>query len=182
MLERTKQVMEFYDQLAFNYEELYGEEQREKWFTLLEELINYLNNSREKKLVIFDLGCGVGFNDLFFLKKIKGRKIKLFGLDLSFNSLKINKNKNIYDFLINCDLNNFCFKKIENNKRNILISCSSLQNLEEESVLRILSLKNMQIHSVMYKSKGEKYWKNLFKNKGFKFIKKVRNDLLFSRI
>jgi len=178
---KLEQLINFYNELAPKYEELYGEEQKEKQINLLKELYKYLKIKKE--ILIFDLGCGIGFKGLKGLKKIKDKKIKLFGLDISFNSLIINKNKRIYDFLINCDLNNFCFEKIMGKKKEIIfISCSSLQNLEKSSIIKILSLDIPQIHSVMYKSKGKKYWENLFKNKDFKLVKEIRNDLLFSKL
>jgi len=162
-----KSLIEFYDKLSKNYINLYGEEQLEKWLAIKE----YLINKDIKEKIVVDLGCGIGFIDVLNLKN------KKIGLDISFESLKLAKNK--YEFLVNCDLEFFCFKKF-NNKNFLLISVSSLQNLNEKAINKILSLNNLQIHSVMYRSKGEIFWKELFYKKGFKFIKKIRNDLIFS--
>jgi ubiquinone/menaquinone biosynthesis C-methylase UbiE len=164
-------LIEFYDKLAKNYFELYGEEQLKKW----QEIIYYLNSkfTREemKKLKIIDLGCGVG---ILNLKEIFGFSI---GIDISFESLKLAKNK--YNLLVNTDLNKICLRK--NNIGNyLIISVSALQNLNEKAIKKILSLKNKQIHSVMYRGKGEKYWKDLFFSFKFKLVKKENNDLIFS--
>jgi len=162
-------MIDFYNKLSSNYKELYGEEQKEKWLAIKE----YIEKNKEliDKKILVDLGCGIGFIDML---NIKNKKI---GLDISFKSLLIAKKK--YDLLVNCDLDNFCFKKFDNNNF-LIVSVSSLQNLDEKTLDKILKLKSLQIHSVMYRSKGEKFWKKAFLKEGFKFIKKVRNDLIFS--
>jgi predicted TPR repeat methyltransferase len=163
-----KSLIDYYDKIADNY--FYLEEQKIKWQEIKEYLFNSKLNLNKKTII--DLGCGIGL--IRFLKIENTKKI---GLDISFKSLL--HAKKYYDFVINCDLDRFCFKKF-NNKEFLIISVSSLQNLEENTIKKILSLDCFQIHSVMYRSKGEEYWVKLFKEKGFKFVKKVKNDLIFS--
>lgn len=176
MEKKLLKLVEFYNNLSESYNELYGEEQKEKWFYLLKLLKKYLENKNNKFLVV-DLGCGIGFNYLKEFKQKNFPNLKLIGVDISFKSLIKNKENNYYDFLINSDINKFCFNKLLK-KEVILISCSSLQNFDLKTIEKILNLPLVQIHSVMYKPK-ENFWLNLFKNKNFKFYKKIKNDLLF---
>jgi len=166
---KKESIEDFYDQLAKNYLELYGEEQREKW----EEVLRILNKVETKDKICLELGCGIGIVSLKELFRLS------IGVDISFESLKIAKEKSYYDFLIKADLDYF---KVCKTKDLFLISVSVLQNLSEESVKKILKINTNQIHSVMFKSKGENYWKEIFLKNGFKFEKKVKNDLIFSKI
>ncbi len=185
-MKREEYLINFYDSLSERYEELYGEEQKEKVNNILSFLESSLDikekSLNNNKFVIVDLGCGVGIKDIAFIKKLecfKKLKIILIGIDISFESLRLNKRKRLYDFLINADIENFCFNKFFS-KRTLLISVSSLQNMSEDAIKKILSFKFPQLHSVMFRSKGEDYWKNIFFKKRFRLIKKINNDLLFS--
>ena len=92
--------MEFYNQIAKGYDELHGREQLSK--------LNIIKNNLKIKYtdLLLDVGCGTGISSQF--------NCNVIGIDLSFELLKLNKNKkkilskaenlpfkdNIFDFVV----------------------------------------------------------------------------------
>jgi ubiquinone/menaquinone biosynthesis C-methylase UbiE len=78
-----RQVAEWYNNLSSSYDELYGEEQSQKYKTVLE----FLRNRHFRVLV--DVGCGTGT----FLKQAQEIYEYAIGLDLSIKMLRIAMNR-----------------------------------------------------------------------------------------
>jgi ubiquinone/menaquinone biosynthesis C-methylase UbiE len=78
-----RQVAEWYNNLSSSYDKLYGEEQSQKYKTVLE----FLRNRHFRVLV--DVGCGTGT----FLKQAQEIYDYAIGLDLSIKMLRIAMNR-----------------------------------------------------------------------------------------
>ncbi len=91
---------EFFDMLAFQWDEKLEREDLEKLKRIIDEIEIKDGN-------ILDCGCGTGILYPFLLEKV-GSRGKIFGMDISFNMLKKAKTKN-HKFLIQGDAESIPF-------------------------------------------------------------------------
>jgi ubiquinone/menaquinone biosynthesis C-methylase UbiE len=82
-LKDAETITKWYDTLSRNYDELYGEEQRQKHATVL-----HLLGNKEFKIFI-DVGCGTGK----LLGLLSQRSRVRLGIDLSYEMLKVAKQR-----------------------------------------------------------------------------------------
>ncbi|RLG91955.1 MAG: hypothetical protein DRO36_02940 [Candidatus Hecatellales archaeon] len=84
---RKRDVQNFYNKIARSYDELYGEEQKEK-FRLALNLNNLKLNGK-----VLDAGCGTGLLEEFLGGRVEAEKLLVFGVDISRGVLNEAKKK-----------------------------------------------------------------------------------------
>lgn len=81
-MRNTKRTQAIYDQLLNSYDQLYGEEQREKHDILLNEI------KIKESMVCLDLGCGTGA----LMSRVANKSRLVMGVDLSLKMVLAAKN------------------------------------------------------------------------------------------
>lgn len=110
--------MDYYDQIAKGYDELYGEEQNKKLWLIKEKLIKMgINVARDTKLL--DVGCGTGISTDFW-------NCDATGIDSSKEIL--NQNKGQKSRLIQAAAEDIPFA---DNSFDIVVSITAIQNFDD---------------------------------------------------
>ena len=148
MYSRKQVIKEDYDKTADVYDSRYGEIQEEKYRIMLEDL--------QLKEPILDLGCGTGLLQKFL-------KTKLFGVDISFASLKKSD-----ELSVQGDAEQLPYK---DNTFSTVLSFTTLQNLESADkmlveIARVLKQHGIAVVTVLAKfadklKNAEKYFQIL---------------------
>ncbi len=191
-------VINYYNSISKGYSELYHNEQKEKidllFFYFPDYFKKYFKNKKNKDNInninIVDLGSGDGvFN--FYVKSLINKvnnenkknlktqiKINLISYDISFELLKINKNKN----KINGIAEYLCFK---NKSIDIIFSFTVFQDLLNykkaiNEVYRVLKKEGLFIISILKISNKLKNIEIILLNK-FTLIKKLdsKKDIIY---
>ncbi len=90
LIKKVKEAIEYYDALAEGYDELYGEEQRRKYFSGLRML--------EPSFKVLDVGCGTGL-----LLECLPEGTYYLGIDVSLGMLRkalLKRGKRLADFVL----------------------------------------------------------------------------------
>jgi ubiquinone/menaquinone biosynthesis C-methylase UbiE len=138
-VKKESKTLNYYNAIAKGYKNLYHEEQILK--------INKIKQFLPEKGTILDLGSGDGI-----LNQFLNKEIKIISFDLSFELLKINKNKNkIQGSILNIPFKNESFKYIS--------SFTVFQDIPDkkkaiQETKRILKKEGILILSFLHLTKG----------------------------
>lgn len=156
-LDKKKKIIEEYNSTAEVYDKRYRNIQNYKFKLLIENLIF-------ESGVYLDAGSGTNlFIDFLNMKKIS-KEIRLIGLDISINMLKIAKEKQKNTYLILGDIENLPFKS---GLFTGFISITSFQNLSNinkgiEEFVRVFKRNGPLAISILKKSFDLKEIKKIF--------------------
>jgi ubiquinone/menaquinone biosynthesis C-methylase UbiE len=120
-------VKDFFNKIAKFYDIMMNEVDYKEWAFYIEEIIKKFSRGNK----ILDLACGTG-NIIEFLKN---KNYEIFGLDLSFNMLKLAKRKDIKN-LVNGTFFKLPFK--DNSFDVVLSTFDSLNNVENLDDLKVV--------------------------------------------
>lgn len=159
-MKKESYTLNYYDGIAKGYKNLYHEEQIQK----IKNIINFL----PKNGTILDLGSGDGVLNQFIDKKVK-----IISFDLSFELLKLNKNKN----KIQGSIQNLPFKDKSFEYISSFTALQDIPNPKEaiEETKRILKEDGAFILSFLHIAKDINILLEEIK-KNFKIIKEIKEE------
>ena len=103
----------------------------------LASLVNEVSNLIQKRSVkkLLELGCGSGLA----AEQLAHLDVHIVGIDISENMISIAREKNLYDELYCCEIENFLTEK-QRQKIELAFACSVIQFFDEEKLNNLFDL------------------------------------------
>ena len=152
--EKKKQLIEKYDALSVSYDNLYGDEQKEKYDLLFNNFKRFLNAN----LILGDFGCGTGLLEAYFLNE------QIIGVDFSRNSLKIAKGKGSKSMYILADIE---FPPFRENCLDLIVMFTVIHHINDPvDLIRklMLLIRKAMVISVLKKTETAELLQTLIKS------------------